>query len=61
MHVALSMEQYNIGQMNEFYQSVAYNLLPNIDHNAYVSPKLFGSKHEVKNYLLHEMGASFLG
>jgi hypothetical protein len=47
--------------MNEFFNSVTFNLLPNIDIGAYVSPKLFGSKQEAMNYLLHEVGQAFHG
>ena len=36
-------------------------LIPNVNRDVHISPKIFGSKQEAMNYLLHEVGQAFHG
>lgn len=59
MHISLSLDQYDVSNMNKFNRSVSLASLPQIDADILLTPKQFTTISELEDYLLVKMNYLF--
>ena len=60
MHISLSLDQYDVGNMNKFNRAVTLSTLPQIDIKKPLTPKQFMNKNELEDYLSGFMNYLFV-
>lgn len=59
LHIILASQQYDIKQMNQFNHGIASSLLPGIDTDVMLAPKVFLNISEVQDYFVTGVNARF--